>query len=53
MELAERGIVGAIRCDTTPAKGVKTYAGQVTYQAVAESLGMEYTPLEQLVQGAM
>jgi len=53
MELAERGIVGAIRCDTTLAKGVNTHAGKVAYPAVAESLGMEYTPLEQLVQGAM
>jgi alanine dehydrogenase len=27
------------------AKGVNVYKGKVTYQAVAEALGLEYTPL--------
>ena len=53
MKLAEQGILAAIRSDTALAKGVNTYAGKLTYQAVAESLGIEYTPLGKVIPGVM
>jgi alanine dehydrogenase len=49
LELADKGLEGAVR-DHEPLKhGVNTYRGHVTHRAVAESLGLEYTPLELLL----
>jgi alanine dehydrogenase len=45
-ELAEHGVVGAIRQDPELARGVNVIAGRVTYEAVAEAHGLEYTPLD-------
>jgi len=39
----------AVREDPALAKGVNVYKGQVTYLAVAEAFGLEYTPLESLM----
>lgn len=44
-ELANKGIKGAIEGDAGFALGVNTYAGKLTCQPVADSLGLEYTPL--------
>jgi alanine dehydrogenase len=44
--IAERGVVGAIRRDPALARGVNVVAGRVTYEAVAEAHGLEYTPLD-------
>jgi len=49
MKLAEQGIITAIRKDGTLAKGVNTYLGKATYDAVAETFDLEYTPLESIV----
>jgi alanine dehydrogenase len=49
IKLAELGVVEAIRRDGPLALGVNTYAGKVTYEAVAKSLGMPYTPLADLI----
>ncbi|NNG06881.1 MAG: alanine dehydrogenase [Desulfobacteraceae bacterium] len=49
MELAEHDILPAIRKDDALAKGVNTYLGKVTYDAVAETFELEYTPLESIV----
>jgi alanine dehydrogenase len=51
MKLLDRGIPGAIRSDAALAKGVNVYDGKMTYRAVAENLGLEYTPLDSLIQG--
>ncbi|MDX1583493.1 MAG: alanine dehydrogenase [Thermoanaerobaculia bacterium] len=48
-KLANQGVVEAIRADAGLAEGVNTWAGHVTYQAVAESLGKEYKPLDTLL----
>ena len=48
LQLAAKGIA-AVRDDVALAKGVNVYAGKVTYAAVAEALGYEYTPLEQVM----
>jgi alanine dehydrogenase len=49
MQLAEEGVIGALRNDPALAKGVNVYQGKVTYEAVAEALGLEYTPLESII----
>ncbi len=45
--IAERGLEGALAADPALAKGVNVAAGAVTYQQVAEAVGLEYVPLEQ------
>jgi alanine dehydrogenase len=48
IKLADKGIA-AVRDDAALAKGVNVYQGQITYPAVAEAFGLEYTPLDQLL----
>jgi alanine dehydrogenase len=48
-KLAEKGTEAAVRSDPSLAKGMNTYKGRVTYAAVAEAFGMEFTPLEALL----
>lgn len=49
LELADKGLEQAIR-DNLPLKlGVNTYRGHVTHRAVADSLGLGYTPLDPLL----
>jgi alanine dehydrogenase len=47
--LATLGMPGATAAHHDLAGGVNIYRGKVTYRAVAESFGMEYTPLEKLL----
>ncbi|MBL7225157.1 MAG: alanine dehydrogenase [Desulfobacteraceae bacterium] len=49
MKLAEEGIEAAIKNDAALAKGVNVYNGKVTYQAVADALDLEYTPLSSAI----
>jgi len=49
MKLANQGISHAIQEDQALAKGVNIYLGKVTYQAVAETFGLDYIALESLV----
>ncbi len=44
--LADNGIVAAIERDPEVARGVNVLGGRVTYEAVAEAHGLEYTPLD-------
>jgi alanine dehydrogenase len=44
--IAEHGVGGAIRRDPALAKGVNAVGGRVTYEAVAEAHGLEFTPLD-------
>jgi alanine dehydrogenase len=43
--LAENGVTRAMLHNEALAKGVNVYKGRVTYQAVAEALNYDYTPL--------
>jgi alanine dehydrogenase len=52
LRLANRGFVDAINSDPGLKLGVNTYAGKLTYEAVAESQGLEYTPLDEILGGA-
>ena len=49
LDLANKGFERAIAEDAGLAEGVNTYAGKLTYEAVATSQGLEYTPLDSLL----
>ncbi|MGH9900064.1 MAG: alanine dehydrogenase [Pyrinomonadaceae bacterium] len=49
LKLANKGFAEAISSDKGLKAGVNTYAGKLTYEAVARDQGLEYTPLDQLV----
>lgn len=49
MRLANQGVEAAVAADPGLALGVNTYKGKLTYKAVAEAFGLEYTALESLL----
>lgn len=49
LDLANKGFEQAIKDDAGLCEGVNTYAGKCTYEAVATSQGIEYTPLDSLI----
>ncbi|MDT5296578.1 MAG: alanine dehydrogenase [Acidobacteriota bacterium] len=49
LRLANRGFLNAIASDPGLKEGVNTYAGKLTYEAVATAQGLEYTPLDGLL----
>ncbi|TVQ35179.1 MAG: alanine dehydrogenase [Spirochaetaceae bacterium] len=49
LKIANQGLEKALRGDSALARGVNTYAGKLTYEAVAEAFGLEYVPLSQLL----
>ena len=49
LALANKGFLQAVKEDPGLAKGVNVYKGRITYPAVAEAFGLEYVPLEQLL----
>ena len=51
LALANKGFEKAIKDDAGLAEGVNTYAGKLTYEAVAEAQNLEYTPLGNLIDG--
>jgi alanine dehydrogenase len=44
--IADLGLAEAVRQDKALARGVNTFGGQVTYEAVARDLGYPYVPLQ-------
>jgi alanine dehydrogenase len=52
LKLANKGFIDAINSDAGLKEGVNTYAGKLTYEAVATAQGLEYTPIDELVSGA-
>jgi alanine dehydrogenase len=52
-ELADYGVVGAIRRDPALARGVNVLGGKITYEAVAEAHGVESTPLDDALAAAV
>jgi alanine dehydrogenase len=52
LEIASRGLEDAVRADPALARGVNTYAGELTNAAVAEAHGLPGTPLGRLIPGA-
>jgi len=45
-QLADLGTIGAVTANSELARGVNTIAGRLTYEAVADAHGMDYTPLD-------
>jgi alanine dehydrogenase len=43
--IAEKGLAAAIADDPALARGVNVFAGKLTYEAVAQAHGLDYTPL--------
>ncbi|MDX6552682.1 MAG: alanine dehydrogenase, partial [Gaiellales bacterium] len=50
--IADKGVARAIADDPALAKGVNVIDGKVTYQQVADAVGLEYTPLEDVLARA-
>src|SRR5215210_1837782 len=51
LKLANRGFIQAIQSDPGLKAGVNTYAGRLTYEAVAVDQGLEYTSIDQMLDG--
>lgn len=49
LKIADKGLKQAVREDGALAKGVNTFAGKLTHEIVARSLGVAYTPLDQMI----
>ena len=49
LEIADRGLIEAIKQDKTLARGINTYNGKLTNKGVAQALGFEYTELPSLI----
>jgi alanine dehydrogenase len=49
LKLANKGFKEAIKKDANLKNGVNTYKGLITYQAVAESQGLAYRPVDELI----
>jgi alanine dehydrogenase len=49
LRVASEGFEAAVVRDRALLRGVNTYRGHLTHSGVAESLGLPYTPLEQLL----
>ncbi len=50
MQLANKGYVQAVKDNKSLAKGINVLDGKVIYKPVAEALGLEYTPLEEVLK---
>ncbi|NMB26102.1 MAG: alanine dehydrogenase [Firmicutes bacterium] len=48
IEIAEKGVRRAVLDNEALAKGVNAIAGNVVYRAIAEALGLPFTPLEEM-----
>jgi alanine dehydrogenase len=47
--IADHGLAAAVASDHALAMGVNVIEGKLTYQAVAEAHGLDYTPLEDVL----
>ena len=50
--IAEHGLAAAVAHDGALARGVNVIDGKITYEAVAEAHGLDYTPLEDVLPPA-
>jgi len=49
LEIADKGYLRAIKGNQALARGVNVLHGMLTYQAVADALNLEYTPLTKII----
>jgi alanine dehydrogenase len=47
--IADNGLVRAVAADPALARGVNVLSGKITYAAVADAHGFEYTPLDDVL----
>ena len=47
--IANNGLRAAVTADPALARGVNVVEGRITYEAVADAHGMEYTPLAAVI----
>ena len=50
--IADYGLAAAVARDRALARGVNVLDGRITYEAVAEAHGLEYTPLEDVLRAS-
>jgi len=50
-KIADLGLSEAIKSDVALARGLNTYGGHVTYEAVARDLGYDYVPIADALAG--
>ncbi len=48
LAIANKGVRRALEEDASLARGLNVFRGKVTYKAVADSLGCEYLPQEEI-----
>jgi alanine dehydrogenase len=51
LKLANKGFIAAIASDPGLKEGVNTYGGKLTYEAVAVAQGLDYTSLDEMLDG--
>jgi alanine dehydrogenase len=51
LKLANKGFIAAIASDPGLKEGVNTYDGKLTYEAVATAQGLDYTSLDEMLDG--
>ncbi len=51
LKLANHGFMEAVTSDNGLKAGVNTYAGKLTYEAVAEAQNLDYTPFDDIARG--
>jgi alanine dehydrogenase len=51
LKLANKGFIAAIMSDPGLKEGVNTYGGKLTYEAVAVAQGLDYTSLDEMLDG--
>ena len=51
LDIAEKGLEGAVSTDRALAGGVNIFAGSVTSEGVADAHGLAYVPLHELIDG--
>jgi len=49
LNIANKGVMDAIKSDSHLAEGVNVFKGKLTYKAVAEAQNKDYTPLKELL----
>jgi alanine dehydrogenase len=49
VRIADLGIVKATMGDPALARGVNSYRGKITHKAVAQAVGLDYTPLDKMM----
>jgi len=52
LKLASKGFLAAVQSDPGLKEGVNTYAGKLTYEAVAQAQGLEYTSLDSILSAS-